>query len=198
MTCPSQSQLLSDLQKLLEVQEHTDVVLLAKGGQRIPAHSIILAARYLLLMLQLLLQLLFIHFRSEYFRSLLHGGLSESLATSVPLQVEATALRSLLAYLYTSRPGLATLTIDTLFHLLDTARMMCLTDLQARVEEHITQTVLEPGTLVHVLNLAVDLKFPNITDICLRDLRDSLEKDPSLSSLSPMAIRVVHNAHFLQ
>ena len=129
-------------------------------------------------MLQLLLLLLFIHFRSEYFRSLLHGGLSESLATSVPLQVEATALRSLLAYLYTSRPGLATLNIDTLFQLLDTARMMCLADLQATVEEHITRTVLQPGTLVQVLNLAVQLKFPNINDTCIGGLNDSLEKDP--------------------
>ena len=109
----------------------------------------------------------------------------------MPLQVEATALRSLLAYLYTSRPGLATLSTDTLFHLLDTARMMCLTDLQATVEEHITQTVLQPGTLVHVLNLAVELKFPNITDICLRDLSDLLEKDHSLAALSPMAMLLI-------
>ena len=33
MTSPSQSLLLSDLQKLLEGEEHTDVVLLAKGGR---------------------------------------------------------------------------------------------------------------------------------------------------------------------
>ena len=93
MTSPSQSLLLSDLQQLLEGEEHTDVVLLAKGGQRIPAHSIILAARYILLLILLLhlllLLLLFIYFRSEYFRGLLHGGLSESLATCVPLQVTA-------------------------------------------------------------------------------------------------------------
>ena len=54
MTSPSQSLLLSDLHQLLEGEEHTDVVLLAEGGQRIPAHSIILAARYLLLLLLLL------------------------------------------------------------------------------------------------------------------------------------------------
>ena len=131
------------------------------------------------------------YFRSQYFRALLHGGLSESLATCVPLQVEATALRSLLAYLYTSRPGLATLDTNTLFHLLDTARMMCLTDLEAVVEEHIIQTVQEPGTLVQVLNLAVEFKLPNIIDVCFGRINDSLERDPSLSSLSPMAISLI-------
>ena len=45
MTSPSQSLLLSDLMQLLEGEENTDVVLLAKGGQKIPAHSLILAAR---------------------------------------------------------------------------------------------------------------------------------------------------------
>ena len=105
--------------------------------------------------------------------------------------MEATALKSLLAYLYTSMPGLATLSTDTLFHLLDTARMMCLTDLQDMVEEHISQTVLQPGTLVHVINLAVELKFPNITDICLRHVRGFLEKDPSLSSLTPLAMLLI-------
>ena len=55
MSSRSQSLLLSDLQQLLEGEELTDVVLLAKGGQRMPAHSVILAARYLLLLLWLLL-----------------------------------------------------------------------------------------------------------------------------------------------
>ena len=44
------------------------------------------------------------------------------------------------------------------------------------------------------------MKFPGITNICLRDLSDSLEADPSLSSLSPMAMLLIledtHIVHF--
>ena len=69
--------------------------------------------------------------------------------------------------------------------------MMCLTDLQATVEEHIIQTVLEPGTLVQVLNLAVEFKFPNIIDVCFGRISDLLERDLFLSSLSPMAISLI-------
>lgn len=54
-------------------------------NHKLPAHRVILAAR------------------SEYFRALLYGGLSETTQTEIELQIPLEAFKALLRYIYSGQ-----------------------------------------------------------------------------------------------
>lgn len=62
-------------------EDYSDVVFIVEQ-QRLPAHRVILAAR------------------SEYFRTLLYGGFSESTKKIIELEIPVEAFKVLLRYIY--------------------------------------------------------------------------------------------------
>lgn len=62
-------------------QDYSDVTFIVEN-QKLPGHRVILAAR------------------SEYFRALLYGGLSESTQKEINLNIPLDAFKALLRYIY--------------------------------------------------------------------------------------------------
>lgn len=67
--------------KLCINDDYSDVTFIVEN-QRLPAHRVVLAAR------------------SEYFRALLYGGLSETNQSEIQLKIPLEAFKALLRYIY--------------------------------------------------------------------------------------------------
>lgn len=70
--------------QLFMCQDYSDVEFIVEN-QRLPAHRVILAAR------------------SEYFRALLYGGLSETNQREITLKIPLKAFKALLKYIYSGK-----------------------------------------------------------------------------------------------
>lgn len=110
-----------DMFKLCENELYCDVTFILDTGVRIPAHRVILAAR------------------SEYFRALLFGGLSESTQDEIHLDLPLPAFRSILKYIYSGRLSLASLKDDHILDTLGLADHFGFTELQIAISEYLVQ-----------------------------------------------------------
>ncbi|VDP45573.1 unnamed protein product [Heligmosomoides polygyrus] len=99
--------------------EFSDLTLVA-GRERFPAHRVILA------------------FRSEYFRAMLYGGLMESVQTEIELkEVNPTALRAVLKYIYSVEIDLSELNVEEILATLRLAHEYGLTKFQEAIVDYL-------------------------------------------------------------
>lgn len=106
-----------EMYKLCDNDCYSDVTFIVDGC-RLPAHRVILAAR------------------SEYFRALLFGGLSESTQDEIHLDLPLVAFKALLKYIYSGRMSLNGLKDDHVLDTLGLADHFGFTELQMAISDY--------------------------------------------------------------
>lgn len=114
---------------------------------RLPAHRVILAAR------------------SEYFRALLFGGLSESTQDEIHLDLPLVAFKSLLRYIYSGRLSLNSLKDDQILDTLGLADHFGFTELQVAISEYLVQ-VLAVSNCCKILDAARLFNLEHLAQLC--------------------------------
>lgn len=141
--------LIDQIGNLYLTSDYSDIILCV-GTQRISAHRCILAQR------------------SEYFRALLYGGLSESSKTEITLKdVPVEAFKEVLRYIYTGRLPLAQMDIDTIVDVVNLCQMYGFSELVSLIVDHLGQT-LTMDTVSELMETARLLNCITLTDACLK------------------------------
>lgn len=103
--------------------------------------------------------------RSEYFRALLFGGLSESKQDEISLEVPVVAFRGLLKYIYSGRMSLSALKDDSILDMLGLADHFGFTELQAAISEYLVQ-VLSVANCCAILDAAALYNLEHLMQVC--------------------------------
>lgn len=135
-----------EMYKLCENDCYSDVTFIVDGS-RFPAHRVILAAR------------------SEYFRALLFGGLSESTQDEIHLELPLVAFKALLKYIYSGRMSLNALKDDHILDTLGLADHFGFTELQVAISEYLVQ-VLAVSNCCKILDAARLFNLDHLTQLC--------------------------------
>ncbi|KRF99758.1 uncharacterized protein Dwil_GK27530 [Drosophila willistoni] len=166
--------LLADMASLCLSESYADVEFLVEE-QKLPAHRVVLAVR------------------SEYFRALLYGGMSESTQRQIQLDVRLDLFKLLLEYIYTGNLLLTTMKEDVVFDMLGTADQYGFHDLQLAISKYLTQSLTLKNVCV-VLDAARLNNLEDLTEACLSFMDDNasdLLQEKSLSLLSRESLEVV-------
>lgn len=126
--------------------DYSDVTFVVQGS-RFPAHRVLLAAR------------------SEYFRALLYGGLSESKQEEISLDVPVVAFRTLLKYIYSGRMSLNALKDDNILDTLGLADHFGFTELQLAISEYLVN-ILSVSNCCAILDAAALYNLEHLTQVC--------------------------------
>lgn len=154
---------------------YVDVEVVADGGERFPAHRLVLS-------------------RVPFFRALFSGGFSESGRAEVLVRdLPADALQSTLDFIYTEDPGAIQASEDLMLleALLSAADRFELATLRALVAERIAVLVrkagAEPAEALRWLQLALRYRLPQLRCCCLRLLENCeprlVVQDPDFTAL---------------
>lgn len=127
--------------------DYSDVVFIVEG-QKLPAHRVMMAAR------------------SEYFRALLYGGLSESQQTEINLKVPINAFKALLRYIYSGYLALSQMSDDIILDTLGLANQYGLTELEEAISEFLHQ-YLSLENVCSILDAARLYDLENLLKVCL-------------------------------
>lgn len=139
--------LIDQIASLYLNSDYSDIILCV-GTQRIAAHRCVLARR------------------SEYFRALLYGGLSESSKTEITLKdVPFEAFKDVLCYIYTGRLPLHQM--GTIIEVLNLSQMYGLSKLVLRIGEYFGH-MLTMDTVGEVMETARLFNCITLTDACLK------------------------------
>ncbi|DAZ94813.1 TPA: hypothetical protein N0F65_012840 [Lagenidium giganteum] len=168
------------LTEMYERQELTDVVLLVQG-ERLPAHRVVLAAA------------------SPFFHALFTSGMRESHASHVELhEMNATALRELLRYMY---EGQLAIDGDTILALLNTANQL---EMEEVVEICCKQLMLElcVSNCVHIymccesLNMRVACRLLSRAAACMIEtfFADVVKTEAFLNLSLPALLQILSRA----
>uniref|UniRef100_A0A1I8M4A6 BTB/POZ domain-containing protein 9 n=1 Tax=Musca domestica TaxID=7370 RepID=A0A1I8M4A6_MUSDO len=164
----------SQMSQLCLNEDYSDVCFIVEN-QRLPAHRVMLAAR------------------SEYFRALLYGGLSESTQTEIHLKVPVEAFKSLLRYIYSGHMSLAQMDEDNILDTLGLANQYGLSELELSISDYLRQ-YLALGNVCAILDAARLYNLEKLTKVCLtfmdRNAADILQHD-SFKSLSKESLEEV-------
>lgn len=128
--------------------DYSDVVFLV-DGERLPAHRVLMAAR------------------SEYFRALLYGGLSESKETDIHLKVPINAFKALLRYIYSGHLCLSQMDDYNIMDTLGLANLYGLTELEQAISDFLHQ-YLALDNVCSVLDAARLYNLKNLSKVCLQ------------------------------
>ena len=154
--------------------DYSDVTFLVEN-QRLPAHRVILAAR------------------SEYFRALLYGGLSESTQSEIRLTIPLEAFKALLKYIYSGHMPLLQMNEDNILDTLGLANQYGLLELELAISEYLRQ-YLAMGNACAILDAARLYNLEKLTNVCLtfmdRNAADLLQHE-TFKSLSQESLQEV-------
>jgi len=136
--------------------------------------------------------------RSEYFASMLFGGLKEGNSEKVVLQCSSQIFRLLLDYIWEGKVDVSNLSLHPLLDLMENARMMCLERLVGSIEGYLAHLLesgqVDLGESLILLNFCVLNKFEGIENLALKFVDLNLvslttqEHFPKLSSASILSI----------
>ncbi|XP_068141376.1 LOW QUALITY PROTEIN: BTB/POZ domain-containing protein 9 [Drosophila tropicalis] len=164
----------SDMARLCMNDRYADVEFVVEE-QRLPAHRVILAAR------------------SEYFRALLYGGMSETTQRQIPLDVPLDPFKVLLRYIYSGTLSLATLDEDAVIDVLGMANQYGFQDLELSISNYLRQ-YLALNNVCMILDAARLYNLEELTQVCLmfmdRNAADLLHHD-SFKMLSKESLEEV-------
>lgn len=139
--------LIDQIGRLYLTSEFSDIIFCV-GTQRLAAHRCILACR------------------SEYFRALLFGGLSESSKNEIILKdVPVEAFKEVLRYIYTGRLQLSQMDIDTIIEVLNLSEMYGLSTVVVQIVDHLGQ-MLTMDSVSELMETARVLNCCALTDAC--------------------------------
>lgn len=162
----------ADIARLCMNDRYADVEFVVEE-QRLPAHRAILAAR------------------SEYFRALLYGGMSETTQRQIALEVPLDSFKVLLRYIYSGTLSLATLDEDAVIGILGMANQYGFQDLEMAISKYLRQ-YLALNNVCMILDAARLYNLEELTQVCLmfmdRNAADLLHHD-SFKMLSKVSER---------
>ncbi|XP_052860138.1 BTB/POZ domain-containing protein 9 [Anopheles cruzii] len=127
-------------------EDYSDVSFIVEN-ERLPAHRVILAAR------------------SDYFRALLYGGLSESRLNEITLPIPLTAFKALLRYIYSGNMLLSEMKEEQIIDTLGLANHYGFTDLEVAISDYL-RNVLSLGNVCSVLDAARLFGLDALTTVC--------------------------------
>uniref|UniRef100_A0A0K8TP45 BTB/POZ domain-containing protein 9 n=1 Tax=Tabanus bromius TaxID=304241 RepID=A0A0K8TP45_TABBR len=127
-------------------EDYSDVVFIVEN-QRLPAHKVILAAR------------------SEYFRALLYGGLSETSQTEIQLKIPLEAFKALLRYIYSGHMSLSQMKEENILDTLGLANQYGFTELELAISEYLRQ-ILSLNNVCAILDAARLYDLEGLTNVC--------------------------------
>ncbi|KAL7744657.1 hypothetical protein ACLKA6_017162 [Drosophila palustris] len=163
-----------DIARLCMNDRYADVEFVVEE-QRLPAHRAILAAR------------------SEYFRALLYGGMSETTQRQIALEVPLDSFKVLLRYIYSGTLSLATLDEDAVIGILGMANQYGFQDLEMAISKYLRQ-YLALSNVCMILDAARLYNLEELTQVCLmfmdRNAADLLQHD-SFKMLSKESLEEV-------
>ncbi|KAH8386811.1 hypothetical protein KR093_002722, partial [Drosophila rubida] len=136
-----------DIARLCMNDHYSDVEFVVEE-QRLPAHRAILAAR------------------SEYFRALLYGGMSETTQRQIALEVPLDSFKVLLRYIYSGTLSLATLDEDAIIGILGMANQYGFQDLEMAISKYLRQ-YLSLNNVCMILDAARLYNLEELTQVCL-------------------------------
>ncbi|EDV44558.1 uncharacterized protein Dana_GF20424 [Drosophila ananassae] len=164
----------ADMARLCMNERYSDVEFLVEG-QRLPAHRVVLAAR------------------SEYFRALLYGGMSETTQRQIPLEVPLDPFKVLLRYIYSGTLLLSTLDEDAVIDVLGMANQYGFQDLEMAISKYLRQ-YLALNNVCMILDAARLYNLEELTQVCLmfmdRNAAELLQHD-SFKMLSKESLEEV-------
>lgn len=126
--------------------DYSDVTFIVEN-EKLPAHRVILAAR------------------SEYFRALLYGGLSESTQNEIHLKIPLKAFKALLKYIYSGNMSLAQMKEENILDTLGLANQYGFTDLEIAISDYLRQ-VLSLNNVCAILDAAKLFGLEGLTNVC--------------------------------
>lgn len=127
--------------------DYSDVAFIVED-QRLPAHRVILAAR------------------SEYFRALLYGGLSESNQSEIKLKIPLEAFKALLKYIYSGHMPLSQMYDNNILDTLGLANEYGFTELEMAISEYLRQ-YLSLSNVCAILDAARLYNLDKLVKVCL-------------------------------
>ncbi|XP_022227519.2 BTB/POZ domain-containing protein 9 isoform X1 [Drosophila obscura] len=164
----------ADMARLCMNEHYSDVEFVVEE-QLLPAHRVILAAR------------------SEYFRALLYGGMSETTQRRITLEVSLDPFKVLLRYIYSGTLLLSTLDEDAVIDVLGMANQYGFQDLEMAISKYLRQ-YLALSNVCMILDAARLYNLDELTNVCLafmdRNARDLLQHD-SFKMLSKESLEEV-------
>ncbi|CAD7091304.1 unnamed protein product [Hermetia illucens] len=132
--------------KLCINDDYSDVTFIVEN-QRLPAHRVVLAAR------------------SEYFRALLYGGLSETNQSEIQLKIPLEAFKALLRYIYSGHMSLSQMKEENILDTLGLANQYGFTELELAISDYLRQ-VLSLNNVCAILDAARLYNLETLTNVC--------------------------------
>ncbi|XP_055617391.1 BTB/POZ domain-containing protein 9 [Toxorhynchites rutilus septentrionalis] len=126
--------------------DYSDVTFIVED-EKLPAHRVILAAR------------------SEYFRALLYGGLSETNQNEIHLKIPLKAFKALLKYIYSGNMSLAQMKEENILDTLGLANQYGFTDLEYAISDYLRQ-VLSLNNVCAILDAAKLFNLEGLINVC--------------------------------
>jgi len=168
---------MQDISKAYQSNQFTDISFLLSDGLVIETNRFMLA------------------WRSDYFASMLFGGLKEGKSEEVALQCNSQTFRLILNYIWEGKVDFSELKVQSLVDLLECARMMCLDRLVGGIGEfmkyHLESGKVEFGESLMLLEFCVSNKFEEIEKLVLGFVSlnlATLTSNKNFSKLSEAAI----------
>lgn len=125
---------------------YSDVTFIIED-QKLPAHRVILAAR------------------SEYFRAMLYGGLSESTQSEIHLKIPLKAFKILLKYIYSGNMSLAQMKTENVLDTLGLANEYGFTELEKSISGYLREA-LSLTNVCAILDAARLYGLESLTNVC--------------------------------
>jgi len=144
---------MKDISKAYQSEKYTDISFVLSDGVTVETNRFILA------------------WRSDYFASMLFGGLKEGNSDQVVLQCSSPIFRLILDYIWEGRVDFSHLDLQPLLDLMENARMMCLDRLARSIEDYLKHLLdsnkLDIGETLFLLEFCVANKFEELEDLVL-------------------------------
>ncbi|XP_058443834.1 BTB/POZ domain-containing protein 9 isoform X2 [Malaya genurostris] len=140
------AQFSEQMAQLCMSNDYSDVTFIVEN-EKLPAHRVILAAR------------------SEYFRALLYGGLSESHQDEIHLKIPLKAFKALLKYIYSGNMSLAQMKEENILDTLGLANQYGFTDLEIAISDYLRQ-VLSLNNVCAILDAAKLFGLDGLINVC--------------------------------
>ncbi|TDG43322.1 hypothetical protein AWZ03_010257 [Drosophila navojoa] len=151
----------ADIARLCMNERYADVEFLVEE-QQLPAHRAILAAR------------------SDYFRALLYGGMSEASQRQIAMEVPLEPFKVLLRYIYSGTLSLSSLDEDAIIGVLGMANQYGFQDLEMAISKYLRR-YLALNNVCMILDAARLYNLEELTQVCLmfmdRNAVDLLQHD---------------------
>ena len=104
--------------------------------------------------------------------------------------VDSNILQPLITFLYTGAIAMAAMDNHLLWDVLENSRMMCISDLEEEVQEHLVARVAESeevGEVVATLNYSTELKFPVVERAAIIVLHHLLSQDTMVEGFTSLS-----------